>query len=80
VSNLITKIDAVEFQLLSLNSYILGDTSEIAAQLDESLVTINTVLGSRYCKGIKDKVIQISNGFDSPGGRLHTPERCPRLG
>lgn len=33
--------------------YILGDTSEIIANLDDSLVTINTVLGSRYVAGIR---------------------------
>ena len=33
--------------------YILGDTSEIVANLDDSLVTINTVLGSRYVAGIR---------------------------
>lgn len=33
--------------------YILGDTSEVVANLDDSLVTINTVLGSRYVGGIR---------------------------
>ena len=33
--------------------YILGDTSEVIASLDDSLVTINTVLGSRYVAGIR---------------------------
>ena len=36
--------------------YILGDTSEIIANLDDSLVTINTVLGSRYVAGIRSFV------------------------
>eukprot|EP01039_Chlorochromonas_danica_P005727 gene5727-6311_t len=36
--------------------YILGDTSEIIASLDDSLVTINTVLGSRYVAGIRTYV------------------------
>ena len=36
--------------------YILGDTSEIIANLDDSLVTINTVLGSRYVAGIRNFV------------------------
>ena len=36
--------------------YILGDTSEVVAALDDSLVTINTVLGSRYVAGIRDVV------------------------
>jgi len=36
--------------------FILGDTSEIIANLDDSLVTINTVLGSRYVGGIRDLV------------------------
>ena len=34
--------------------YILGDVSELIAALDESLVTVNTVLGSRYVGGIRD--------------------------
>ena len=38
------------------DSYILGDTSELAASLDDSLVTINTVLGSRYVAGIRTMV------------------------
>lgn len=33
--------------------YILGDVSENIAALDESLVTVNTVLGSRYVSGIR---------------------------
>jgi hypothetical protein len=36
--------------------YILGDVSELIAALDESLVTVNTVLGSRYVGGIRDFV------------------------
>ena len=36
--------------------YILGDTSEVIASLDDSLVTINTVLGSRYVAGIRSFV------------------------
>lgn len=36
--------------------FIMGDVSEIIANLDESLVTINTVLGSRYVAGIRDMV------------------------
>ena len=36
--------------------YILGDVSEVVANLDDSLVTINTVLGSRYVAGIRQYV------------------------
>jgi dynein heavy chain len=36
--------------------YILGDTSDVIASLDDSLVTINTVLGSRYVSGIRQYV------------------------
>ena len=36
--------------------YALGDVSEIIASLDECLVTVNTVLGSRYVAGIRDFV------------------------
>ena len=36
--------------------YILGDTTDVIAALDESLVTVNTVLGSRYVGGIRDFV------------------------
>ena len=36
--------------------YILGDVSELIAALDESLVTVNTVLGSRYVGGIREFV------------------------
>ncbi|CAM9163466.1 unnamed protein product, partial [Choristocarpus tenellus] len=45
--------------------FILGDTSEVAANLDDSLVTINTVLSSRYVSGIRDMV-------DSWRGKLVT--------
>lgn len=31
--------------------FILGDTSEIVVTLDDSLVTVNTILGSRYVAG-----------------------------
>jgi dynein heavy chain, axonemal len=40
----------------SKDLYILGDVSEIIANLDDSLVTINTVLGSRYVGGIRTLV------------------------
>lgn len=36
--------------------YILGDTSDVISNLDDSLVTINTILGSRYVAGIRDAV------------------------
>ena len=36
--------------------YVLGDVSEVVASLDDSLVTVNTVLGSRYVAGIRDMV------------------------
>jgi dynein heavy chain, axonemal len=36
--------------------YILGDTTDVVASLDDSLVTLNTVLGSRYVAGIRDFV------------------------
>lgn len=38
------------------NLYILGDTSEVITNLDDSLVTINTVLSSRYVGGIREMV------------------------
>ena len=36
--------------------YVLGDTSDVTVGLDDSLVTINTVLGSRYVAGIREYV------------------------
>lgn len=36
--------------------FILGSVEEIIAALDESLVTINTILGSRYCGHIRSDV------------------------
>lgn len=36
--------------------YILGDTSEVVTDLDDSLVTISTVLGSRFVGGIRELV------------------------
>jgi dynein heavy chain len=36
--------------------FILGGLEEIQAALDESLVQLNTVLGSRYCGPIRDEV------------------------
>jgi dynein heavy chain, axonemal len=36
--------------------FILGSLEEIIAALDESLVTINTILGSRYCSHIRTDV------------------------
>lgn len=51
---------AAEFEVKNYKDvkdlYILGDVSEIIANLDDSLVTINTVLGSRYVAGIRDMV------------------------
>eukprot|EP01035_Chromulina_nebulosa_P017367 gene17367-22915_t len=34
--------------------YILGDVTEVTSALDDSLVTVNTVLGSRYVAGLVD--------------------------
>ncbi|KAJ8609534.1 hypothetical protein CTAYLR_006022 [Chrysophaeum taylorii] len=49
--------EAAEFIVLEYKDvkdlYILGDVSENIAALDESLVTVNTVLGSRYVGGIR---------------------------
>lgn len=36
--------------------YILGSVEEIITNLDDSLVTISTIMGSRYVAGIKDVV------------------------
>ncbi|GBG29459.1 Dynein heavy chain 1, axonemal [Hondaea fermentalgiana] len=36
--------------------YILGSVEEIVTNLDDSLVTISTIMGSRYVAGIKDVV------------------------
>ena len=36
--------------------YILGDCSDVITALDDSLITVNTVLGSRYVAGIRDFV------------------------
>jgi dynein heavy chain len=36
--------------------FVLGDISEVLASLDDSLVTISTIQGSRYVGGIKDIV------------------------
>ena len=36
--------------------YVLGDTSEVVAGLDDSLVTVNTVLSSRFVAGIRESV------------------------
>ena len=36
--------------------YILGDISDVITALDDSLITVNTVLGSRYVAGIRDFV------------------------
>ena len=51
--------------------YILGDTSEVVANLDDSLVTINTVLSSRYVGGIRGMV-------DEWRGKLVTLQVCTK--
>jgi dynein heavy chain len=64
LEGLMAKVDAVwkekEFEVKNYKDvkdlYILGDTSEVVADLDDSLVTINTVLGSRYVGGIREMV------------------------
>ena len=52
--------DKIEFEVKPYKDvkdlYILGDTSEVVTSLDDSLVTINTVLGSRYVAGIRTYV------------------------
>eukprot|EP01138_Halocafeteria_seosinensis_P006356 gb/GECG01006497.1/.p1 GENE.gb/GECG01006497.1/~~gb/GECG01006497.1/.p1 ORF type:complete len:3153 (+),score=416.35 gb/GECG01006497.1/:1-9459(+) len=42
----------------SKDVFILGSVEEITAALDESLVTINTILGSRYAGDIREEVEQ----------------------
>lgn len=44
----------VEFEE-KVDSYILKDLEEIYTALDESLALINSVLGSRYVKPLKDQ-------------------------
>jgi dynein heavy chain len=64
LEEMMAKIAAIwqtsEFQVLPYKDvkdlYVLGDTSEVVANLDDSLVTINTVLGSRYVAGIRPMV------------------------
>lgn len=46
------ELNVVEYKDVK-DLYILGDVSENIAALDESLVTVNTVLGSRYVGGIR---------------------------
>ena len=36
--------------------FIVGGVDEITAALDDSLVTVNTILGSRYCSNIRLEV------------------------
>ena len=52
--------DTTDFEVKSYKDikdlYILGDTSEVVGNLDDSLVTINTILGSRYVAGIRSAV------------------------
>ena len=40
------------------DSYILGSVEDIQQALDESLVQLNTILGSRYCKPIREEVMK----------------------
>lgn len=40
----------------SKDVFILGSVEDVMAALDDSLVTINTILGSRYCAPIRDDV------------------------
>jgi len=52
--------ETLDFNVLNYKDikdlYVLGDTSDVTIALDDSLVTINTVLGSRYVGGIREFV------------------------
>jgi dynein heavy chain len=52
--------DTLDFNVIPYKDikdlYVLGDTSDVVVALDDSLVTINTVLGSRYVGGIREYV------------------------
>eukprot|EP00606_Chrysophyceae_sp_TOSAG23-5_P001616 GSChrysophyteH2.ASY1.ANO1.110.1 assembled CDS len=52
--------DNLDFNVINYKDikdlYVLGDTSEVTQSLDDCLVTINTVLGSRYVGGIRSYV------------------------
>lgn len=52
--------EAMDFEVKNYKDvkdlYILGDTADVVSNLDDSLVTINTILGSRYIAGIRDAV------------------------
>jgi dynein heavy chain len=39
------------------DAWILGSVEDIQVALDESLVQLNTILGSRYCRPIRDQVM-----------------------
>ena len=36
--------------------FILGNNDDLIAKLDDSLLTLNNILGSRFVAGIKDRV------------------------
>jgi dynein heavy chain len=53
---------STEFEVKSYKDngmFILGDTSNVISDLDDSLVTINTILGSRYVGGIRKAVDEL---------------------
>jgi dynein heavy chain len=43
------------------DAFILGSVEDIQTALDESLVQLNTILGSRYCKPIREQVMKSQN-------------------
>jgi len=54
-----TRWDASEFTILQFKEskdHIIGGIDEVIIDLDDSLVTVNTILGSRYVKPIREKV------------------------
>ena len=60
MSKVTSQWDHLDFNVLNYKEvkdlYVLGDTSDVTIALDDSLVTINTVLGSRYVGGIREYV------------------------
>ena len=45
------------------NIYILGNNEEVITKLDDSMLTLNNILGSRFVAGIKIRVEKQINLF-----------------
>ncbi len=77
-----SKWDTLSFPLLNYKNqkdmYILGDIEDVLVDLDESLVTVNSVLGSNYVEPLRGPANELNNNLRMVQSTLEQWTLCQR--